>query len=178
MKIQTIKSHLQPYSISKKRKTTINHAFASAIAPIDIYKENEKRIIEAMMFLGQDTENLKCVYCDRPAKTWDHVVGLVKNSDFSGSGHVIGNLLPCCKKCNSKKGNQNWKDFLNKKKDANTKKKIKILERYFKKYSFPNELENRFPSEMRRFKSIKKKILKLMEEADEIAEKIKRKSKK
>ena len=131
MKIQSIKSHLQPYSIFKKRQTTINHAFASAIAPTDTYGDGE-RIKEAMIFLGQNIENLKCVYCDKPAETWDHVFGLVKGLDFSGSGHVIGNLLPCCKKCNSKKGNQNWEQFLNKKKDSKSSSKISLLKKYFK----------------------------------------------
>jgi hypothetical protein len=35
MKKRSIRFHLSPYSILKKRKTTINHAFASAIGPVD-----------------------------------------------------------------------------------------------------------------------------------------------
>jgi hypothetical protein len=175
---------LQPYSIFKKRQTTINHAFASAIAPTDIY--DEKRIREAMVFLGQDTENLKCVYCDEPAETWDHVFGLVKDLNFSGSGHVIGNLLPCCKKCNSKKGNQNWEQFLNKKKDSKSSLKISLFKKYFKKYPPKTidltELEKSFYKEMNQLNAIKDKVIELMKKADEISksvrEKIKRKSEK
>ena len=36
MKIKSIKNHLQPYSILGKRQTTINHAFASAIASLEV----------------------------------------------------------------------------------------------------------------------------------------------
>jgi hypothetical protein len=39
MKKQSIKFHLSPYPIYQKRKATINHAFASAIAPVDEYVE-------------------------------------------------------------------------------------------------------------------------------------------
>ncbi len=63
-----------------KRRTTINHAFASAIAPSDNY--DEKNINEALEFLGQNpNEDLKCVFCNDEAETWDHLVGLVKNGE-------------------------------------------------------------------------------------------------
>jgi hypothetical protein len=64
MKIDSIKAHLQPYSIMKKRQTTINHAFASAIAPSDAY--DAKTVKEAVAMLGQDPEkDLLCVYADQ-----------------------------------------------------------------------------------------------------------------
>jgi 5-methylcytosine-specific restriction endonuclease McrA len=40
----------------------------------------------------------KCAYCGRPATTEDHVVPLAR-----GGAHAIGNLLPACKPCNSRK---------------------------------------------------------------------------
>jgi hypothetical protein len=48
MKKEDIKRHLNTYSIYNKRRTTINHAFASAIAPSDNY--DEKKISEALEF--------------------------------------------------------------------------------------------------------------------------------
>ena len=114
MKKDSIKRHLSPYSIFKKRATTINHAFASALAEYEEY--NESRVTDAIRALGQDPDShLDCVYCDKPAETWDHVFGLVIAKEYSGYGHVLGNLVPCCKDCNSKKGNKNWKDFLREK---------------------------------------------------------------
>jgi len=78
MKRQSLKNHLRTYSIWGRRKTTINHAFASAIAPNDDY--DDELVIKALVVLGQNpNEDLKRAYCDRPAETWDHVIGLVEN---------------------------------------------------------------------------------------------------
>ena len=179
MKIKSIKHHLQPYSIMGKRETTINHAFASAIAPNDSY--DEKIIKEAVKTLEQNPdEDLLCAYCGDLAETWDHVFGLVKNSKFSGYGHTIGNLLPCCKKCNSEKGNKNWEDFIKTKtSDIN---RYNILLQYFKKY-LPNTIDynniKRFCSyEINELEIIKSKIFELMKEADNIAIKVRKKVKK
>lgn len=182
MKAESIKSHLQPYSIMKKRQTTINHAFASAIAPNGPY--DEKIVKEAVRLLGQDPEDdLLCIYCGEPAETWDHVFGLVKGLRFSGYGHVIGNLLPSCKKCNSEKGNKHWKDFIQLKihSASDREKKIKILSIYFNKY-LPEKFDYEkikavCPEEINRLDSIKDKIFGLIKEADAAANKIRREMK-
>src|SRR5437870_262374 len=113
MKRKSIRKYLRPYSIIGQRKTTVNHTFASAIAPTDIY--DDAIVAEAIRALGQDPDDdLLCAYCDdNEADTWDHVVGLVKDQQFSGFGHTIGNLLPCCRQCNSRKGNKDWRAYLN-----------------------------------------------------------------
>src|SRR5687767_8294859 len=111
MNKKSIKTHLKSYSIFQKRKTTINHAFASALAPADSYED--EILSDALECLGQDSnKDLRCVYCDNEAQTWDHLIGLVKDSELRGYGHQIGNLVPCCKSCNSKKGSKDWKLFL------------------------------------------------------------------
>lgn len=111
MRHTSIRSHLRPYSITRARTTTINHAFAAAIAPCDAYDESSVR--DAVRQLGQDPQaDLSCVYCGGPAETWDHVRATVFNKRFSGHGHTLGNLLPCCKPCNSKKGNKVWHDYI------------------------------------------------------------------
>lgn len=111
MRYSTVRSHLKPYVIVARRKTTINHAFAAAIAPSDGY--DEERVRAAISLLGQDPDqDLLCAYCGAPAQTWDHVFATVKNSGFSGHGHRLGNMLPCCKPCNSAKGNKDWRGFL------------------------------------------------------------------
>ena len=175
MKIETIRSHLQPYSIMKKRQTTINHAFASAIAPNDIY--DTKVLKEAMILLNQDPEkDLRCVYCGESAETWDHVFSLVRDLKFSGYGHVIGNLLPCCKKCNSEKGNRDWEDFIRRKNGDNSATKINMLKQYFKKYLFVKVdykgIKAICPAEINQLNLIKDKIMELFKEADTIAEKV------
>ena len=71
MKLSDIKRHLRPYSIVQRRKTTVNHAFASALAPSDDY--DEKRVAEAMALLGQtDLNNLLCVLATSKSGThWE-----------------------------------------------------------------------------------------------------------
>jgi len=175
MKIDSIKAHLQPYSIMKKRQTTINHAFASAIAPSDSY--DAKTVKEAVALLGQDPEkDLLCVYCGAEAETWDHVFGLVRDLRFSGYGHVIGNLLPSCKKCNSEKGNRDWEGFLRKKNGNDAGSKIEVIKRYFAKY-LPaqvdyEKIKNACPDEIGQLDSIKNKVMELFKEADVIAERV------
>ena len=182
MKKQSIKTHLRKYSIVQKRITTINHAFASAIAPNDDYSEN--KIHEAIKLLGQEPDgNLLCFYCDKPAETWDHVYGLVKDNQYYGYGHVMGNLLPSCKKCNSEKGNQGWESFINKKVlDSKVRNnKISALKKYLKKF-LPKrhgyeEIKEICSNEVAQYEKIKKEIVQKMTEADFVAEEIRKKIK-
>jgi len=178
MKIQSIKFHLKPYKIFEKRMTTINHAFASSIAPNDDYDENKLK--KAITLLGQNPEeDLKCVYCDKPAETWDHVYGLVKESKFFGYGHVIGNLIPCCKKCNSEKGNRDWKEFIKKKRQEDSTAKIELLNNYFKeflpiKFDY-NKIKEICPKEIDELDKIKDQIENLFKNADIIADNVRKK---
>jgi 5-methylcytosine-specific restriction endonuclease McrA len=110
VRAKSIASHLKPYSILKKRRTTIAHAFASALAPTDVYDED--KVITALRALRQDPDNLRCVYCFEPAQTWDHLFNLVKNGESNGHGHQIGNLVPCCRHCNSAKGGKTFEAYI------------------------------------------------------------------
>ncbi|MGJ0308824.1 HNH endonuclease [Aliarcobacter cryaerophilus] len=174
MKKEDIKKHLSIYSIYNKRKTTINHAFASSIAPIDLY--NDTKIREALLFLEQDPDSLlKCVYCENEAQTWDHLVGLVKNNELRGFGHQIGNLVPCCKECNSKKGSKDYQIFIQEHNKIKKNKEylINILSSYQEKYTTKLDFEKlKLSQEYKDFILIKEEIFKLIEKADLYAKKI------
>lgn len=164
MKYTSIKNHLCPYEIVARRKTTINHAFASAIAPSDEY--DNSRIRDAIRVLGQNPEaELICVYCGQLAQTWDHVFATVKKSVFSGYGHRLGNLLPCCKQCNSAKGNKNWRKFLKEKQRDHL---IPVIDSYLKQYEVIDGLPHNSP-EYKRYCEIKCQVLELLGEADKLA---------
>ena len=178
MKKKSIKAHLKPYSILQKRKTTINHAFASALAPNDNYEEQV--IDEALSFLGQNpNEDLDCVYCGKKAETWDHLVGLVKNSELRGYGHRIGNLVPCCRNCNSKKGSKDWQQFIqfqieDEQKRLGIEARLRMyLERYAKLVDV-SMIKKEMPQEWAKYIELKDQIFELMKEADKIAEKIRK----
>ncbi|MFA6090187.1 MAG: hypothetical protein WC774_00210 [Candidatus Gracilibacteria bacterium] len=174
MKKQDLKRHLKSYLIFDKRKTTINHAFASALSVADDY--SDKKIDDALLILGQNPNtDLLCVYCNNEAETWDHINALVKNGEFSGFGHQITNLLPCCKKCNSKKGNRDWFSFLESAIQDPTKFKIKKaqIESYIENNSdIRNLIQENCKEELEDFNQIKEQIFELFKKADLIASKI------
>jgi hypothetical protein len=173
VKLADIKSHLRPYSIVQRRKTTINHAFASALAPCDVY--DGERLAQAMATLGQtNLHDLRCVYCGAPAETWDHLVGLVKESELYGYGHQIGNLVPCCRACNSLKGNRDWREFLRSVVlDEDKRERVeRVLGAYLQAFATEVDLaraRTEHPAEWERYAQIKRQILDLMAEADRLA---------
>ncbi|MBO1112584.1 HNH endonuclease [Bordetella petrii] len=166
MDYSTIKHHLKPYGIVARRKTTINHAFAAAIAPNDEYSVD--RVRTAMIDLGQDPENLQCAYCGTHAETWDHVFATVKASNFSGHGHRLGNLLPCCKPCNSAKGNKHWRSYIEKLSLPNSAEQRVRIEAYLEKYGVVDDLPQK-SAQYLRLLEIKKEVMALLKEADELA---------
>lgn len=169
MRYKDIKRHMVPYSIYGRRKTTINHAFAAAIAPCDEYDPD--RIIEGIKLLGQDPDHeLKCVYCDLPAETWDHVFATVKASVFSGAGHRLGNLLPCCKPCNSRKGNRAWDVFVLSREPDSPERTARMsrIKSFIEAFFVKDEVPSSSP-DYSRLVEIRDQIFDLMREADKIA---------
>lgn len=173
MKKESIKAHLKQYSIHGRRRTTLNHAFASAIAPNDRYEEGS--IEAALEFLGQSPNSeLSCVFCGKEAETWDHLVGLVKKGDLRGLGHQIGNLVPCCKKCNSEKGGKDLALFVDQSSRIRGDRAIlvKKLTDYMAKFAKPIDLsllKETQPDAWARYQDLKATIFDLMHEADQVA---------
>lgn len=171
MHYRTLKAHLRPYEMVKRRRTTINHAFAAAVAPHDEYED--ERIRGALCVLGQDPDQpLVCAYCGEAAQTWDHVAATVRNREFSGHGHRLGNLLPCCKPCNSAKGNRQWADFMaglpaGPGRDARTN----AIRRYLDAYTVSDVLDPHMP-EMLQLLEVRDLVLLLMKKGDALAAKI------
>lgn len=166
----SIKSHLKPYLIVARRRTTINHAFAAAIAPSDTYSDS--RVREAILVLGQDPDqDLNCAYCGAPAQTWDHVFATVKDSSFSGFGHRLGNLLPCCKPCNSAKGNKNWQRYIVGLNLPDCEERATRIDSYLTKYATHDAGPQQSP-DYERLLQIKEQVMTLLAEADRIAKAI------
>lgn len=177
MKYTDIKRYLKPYEMHARRKTTINHAFAAAVASHDIFDDRVVRI--AISDLGQDPDaDLMCVYCESEAETWDHVFATVEKSQFSGAGHRLGNLLPCCKPCNSRKGNRPWETHLAGLKipeQVRAKRAAKIS-KYIRKYFSLDPLPAHLP-EYKRLIEIRNQIIESMKVADKLAAAIRAKMK-
>lgn len=175
MKKESIKSHLTPYSIHQKRKTTISHAFASAMAPSERYADVEAKLDAALRLLGQDPDrDLRCVYCGQPAETWDHLVGLVEKSELRGYGHQLGNLVPSCRRCNSVKGSKDWRKHLQTWVPVPSELEVRSasIQSYLELYAtrvVPGRAADRLPDGWKRYCEIREKIIDLMKEADLLA---------
>jgi len=173
MRANSIRKYLKPVSIYGSRSTTINHAFATALAPTSSY--DERIIDEAMRALGQTAHDaLTCVYCGSQATSWDHLVGLVKQKQLSGYGHQIGNLVPCCAQCNSRKGGKDWRDYLRETTtdDQVLASRTAMLERYLSRFAHEIALEDarqKAPTEFDEYERIRVQIFELMKEADVLA---------
>ncbi len=171
---KSIRSHLAPYSIFSKRKTTVAHAFASALAPSDEY--DEKKIGDALNALGQkNLKQLSCVYCDGHAETWDHLENLVKDGKLNGYGHQIGNLVPCCRDCNSQKGGKPFRDFINADTRLTETKKSNLIHKLethlaLAKPIKPSNLNPQSQEALTKFFALQNQILGLMKEADKYAQ--------
>ncbi len=169
MNKETIKTHLKQYSILKRRGTTINHAFASAVAPVDEYSEDIVNEVLNELECTKDGE-IMCVFCGREkAQTWDHLFALVKNNEPSGYGHKYGNLVPACKDCNSVKGNRDWEtanDIINKDFPYQKKRVARVIKKHIRKYPPKGQLVS--GKNWEKLKQIRKQILDLMGEADKV----------
>jgi hypothetical protein len=145
--------------------------FASAIAPVDPYSEADV-LLGLEMLAQSDSDELLCVYCDGPAETWDHLQALVLGGQFSGHGHQLGNLVPSCKSCNSKKGNKDYRVFLRGGmiSAADAEVRIERIGRYsahFLPRPMPQgEYERLWPREMAELRDLQAQILTLMQTAD------------
>ena len=173
MKKSDLKRHLKDYSIYGMRSSTISHAFASALSIADKY--DEVKVDKAISILGQNPDSdLFCAYCDKPAETWDHVKAIVVKTTFSGYGHQINNLIPCCKNCNSAKGNKDWIEYLRFKR-LDTKERIDRIESYINNnfLDTKNLLQTEeFKEDLKAFNEIKDQVFELFKMADELAKSI------
>jgi len=56
-------------------------------------------------------DNHTCFYCNAEADTVDHIVPVSKSDDKS-EAYNPNNLVACCKRCNSSRGNRSQAAFL------------------------------------------------------------------
>jgi hypothetical protein len=175
---RSIARHLRRYLIIT-RISTIRNAFASAIAPSDGWdiKTVLPRVEEALSKMGQtDLKKLTCVYCNRDAETWDHLVKLVKGGKLNdeGYGHQIGNLAPCCKNCNSAKQGRDFREFVENDSsiEGDRNDLIARLEAHLHSAQLIDKifLEQRGGDEYKRYQEILDDVRKLFEKADALAE--------
>lgn len=178
MKAASIRKYLRPQKIASRRSTW-NNAFASALALHDTF--DVATVSDAIKDLGQDpTAALNCVYCGEAAATWDHLFKRVEKGQYSGYGHFIRNLVPCCRTCNERKGGRPWRDWMQTFEGPAAASRQKHLEEYTNKVPLQrltiDDLFQIAPAEVKRYVEIKELIFGLLSEADSLAEAIREKA--
>ena len=126
------------------------------------------------MLLDQNPDlDLQCSYCGAVAETWDHVFATVSDSEFSGYGHRVGNLLPCCKPCNSRKGNKHWLTYIQSLGlDIDTlKRRTFSIETYLKRFEVIDAIPRHLP-QYSELQQIRGEVLALLARADRLAAEI------
>jgi hypothetical protein len=94
----------------------------------------------------------------------------VKQTKFSGFGHRLGNLVPCCKPCNSEKGNKPWDTFL-RQRGPEGEQRIPTMAAYLAAF----EARDAIPSHLAEYdelEQLKQRVLVLLAEADQLAARI------
>ncbi|WP_120251485.1 HNH endonuclease [Sphingobium sp. YG1] len=171
MRASSIKKYLRPSTIVG-RKSTFANAFASALAPHDIY--TPEAVAQALRDLEQDPDQeLQCVYCEAAAATWDHVFNRVLKGEFSGHGHRIRNLVPCCRTCNESKGQKPWRNFLELRNPPDKEARIRRIEQFLASAEvkpISSEVASHNADEdLKRFLEIRSQVFDLLTEADRLA---------
>lgn len=174
MKAVTVKKYLKPHKITS-RWTTFNGSIQAALALPEVY--DPKRHAEALAVLGQNVEgDLRCVYCEAAAATWDHLENNVRGGRFSGFGHRIYNLVPACRTCNEKKGNKPWQIFLDQRNAADKAARASALEKFSARNARESfgweQIEREFPELAAEYDRLRGEILEKLRAADAVALKI------
>lgn len=178
VKASSIKKYLRPSTIMS-RKSTFASAFASALAPHDVF--SPELVHAAVRDLGQDPDaDLKCVYCGRDAATWDHVFNRVTKGEFSGHGHRVRNLVPCCRTCNESKGQKPWLAYLEALDPPDKQARIDRMEKFLSSADAQpigtEAMRHKAGQELERFLEIRSQVFELMTEADRLAVAIRQKA--
>ncbi|MBT3492114.1 MAG: hypothetical protein HN461_07510 [Rhodospirillaceae bacterium] len=177
VRFETIKRHLRPQKI-RSRRSTIDGTFVSALAPYDEY--SRELVIEGLKALDQDPDkDLLCTYCGQEAATWDHIFNRVVQRQFSGYGHTVRNLVPCCRSCNERKGGSHWRDYLATLSLPDFEVRAERIERFLDHHTAKKteigDFERVAGEEYARFMAIRDQVHELIDEADNLASVIREK---
>lgn len=174
MKADTVKKYLKPSKITH-RWTTFNGAMQAALAVPESY--DPERHAEALRILGfAYADDLTCVYCGDPAKTWDHLENNVKEGRFSGFGHRLFNLVPACRTCNEKKGAKHWRAFLDELNPGDKLERAQAIEAFSRRNAAESfgwaQIQQEFPELAGEYDRLREEIRERLRAADQVAQQI------
>ena len=164
---------MRPYRLMN-RSSTLSNAFAQALAPVGEF--DETRFETAFQEMGLvEVNGLTCVYCGKRAGSVDHLNPLVKNSKFTGWGHVFGNLVPACAACNQSKGGKPWRAYA--REVGMSEDLFGKLERYERQAPVPvsqDDLAKLYPDLMDAYDSLRSLSIDTLRTAQSLANELRR----
>ena len=88
----------------KKRKEQGNPlTYHKSLKELNRLNRRQTNKLKRIVF---ELKGMTCTYCGQIANQIDHVIPVTK-----GGLHTIKNLVPCCKSCNSSKGNKTVEEW-------------------------------------------------------------------
>ena len=99
----------------------------------------------------------------------------MRKGKLNGYGHQVGNLVPCCRDCNSQKGGKSFRDFINANADLTEAEKSNLILRLETHLALAKPIKefDRNPEEqeaLTKFLALQNQIFCLMQEADKYAQ--------
>jgi hypothetical protein len=87
-------SHLAELGLSRRAIDAVLRAL-----PVVIFPGYRRTLVKVEDFVALAEKGTECVYCGRPADTYDHVLPISR-----GGTSEVANVVPACRRCNSAKG--------------------------------------------------------------------------
>lgn len=165
------------------RSSSITNSYVNGVIPV--IQPTDEEIEDALKTLGQNENDVCCVYCGDPKTEWDHLYPLIRNKEATGYISEIKNLVPACGKCNQSKGNRDWEEWMRSdaKQSPSTRgipdleERIRIIRNYDETYkkTIINLEELAGHDLWISYETAKNAIIKDMKAAQKIADKVKKK---
>lgn len=180
---------IPPKTTITSRTSTITSQFARTKAPY--LRPTPLQLNERYKQFGMDSTIASCAYCGGGQTEWDHLFAIVNDNKWTGYFTEVNNLIPACGKCNQSRGKRPYAEWMLSNAVLSVKnvfiKRDKLSEeqavfKVKKRITLINEVVEKSPPKNlavdhksileTAYEEKRLEIIKLLYEAQEIAEKI------
>jgi hypothetical protein len=101
---------IPPKTTITSRTSTITSQFARTKAPY--LKPTPLQLNERYKQFGMDPTTASCAYCIGAQTEWDHLFAIVNDNKWTGYFTEVNNLIPACGKCNQSRGKRPYAEWM------------------------------------------------------------------
>ena len=101
---------IPPKTTITSRTSTITSQFARTKAPY--LNPTHVQLTERYALFGMDSTTASCVYCGGAQTEWDHLFAIVNDNKWTGYFTEVNNLIPACGKCNQSRGKKPYAEWM------------------------------------------------------------------